>query len=146
MSTTLPVPTADPTTEPTTDPAADPAADGSTTYRLVDCDVHPIMAEGMASLRPHLSAAGARRLGLDERRSLTASGHHEVVSVPRNTLFVNQAGVLRADAASPEGAAPAPTRPTRPTSCSTGSASTGPSSSAARCSAWGPCPTRTTPR
>jgi len=98
VSTTLPVSTADPTT--------DPAADGSTTYRLVDCDVHPIMAEGMASLRPHLSAAGARRLGLDDRRSLTASGHREVVSVPRNTLFVNQAGVLRADAASPEGAAP----------------------------------------
>ena len=40
-------------------------------YALVDCDVHPIMGEGMASLKPFLSAAGQRRLGLDGRRTLT---------------------------------------------------------------------------
>ena len=75
-------------------------------YSLVDCDVHPLMADGMASLRPFLSQAGQRRLGLDERRPLTPTAHREAVSVPRNTLFVNQAGVLRDDAASPNGAAP----------------------------------------
>src|SRR4051812_12813502 len=64
------------------------------------------MAEEMASLRPFLSAAGRRRLGLDERRSLTTTGHREAVSLPRNTLYVNPAGVLRDDAGSPEGAAP----------------------------------------
>ena len=64
------------------------------------------MAEGMASLRPFLSAAGQRRLGLDDRRALTTATYREPVSVPRNTLFTNPAGVLRGDAASPDGAAP----------------------------------------
>ncbi|HEX3931172.1 MAG TPA: amidohydrolase family protein [Nocardioides sp.] len=75
-------------------------------YRLVDCDVHPIMRGGMADLRPHLSSAGRRRLGLDERRDLTTTGHREAVSVPRNMLYVNQAGVLRDDARAPDGSAP----------------------------------------
>jgi predicted TIM-barrel fold metal-dependent hydrolase len=75
-------------------------------YRLVDCDVHPIMRGGMADLRPHLSSAGRRRLGLDERRDLTTTGHREAVSVPRNMLYVNQAGVLRDDARASDGSAP----------------------------------------
>jgi uncharacterized protein len=75
-------------------------------YRLVDCDVHPIMRGGMAELRPHLSQAAQRRLGLDERRSLTTVGHREAVSIPRNMLYVNQAGVLRDDARAPDGSAP----------------------------------------
>ena len=75
-------------------------------YTLVDCDVHPLMAEGMASLRPFLSAAGRRRLGLDDRRALSGSSYREPVGIPRNQLFTNQAGVLRADATSPDGAAP----------------------------------------
>jgi predicted TIM-barrel fold metal-dependent hydrolase len=77
-----------------------------TPYRLVDCDVHPIMRGGMADLRPYLSRAGQRRLGLDERRSLTTTGHREAVSIPRNLLYVNQAGVLRDDARAPDGSAP----------------------------------------
>src|SRR5215213_2332434 len=44
-------------------------------YDLVDCDVHPIMKGGMRDLRPYLSRAAQRRLGLDERRSLTTVGH-----------------------------------------------------------------------
>ncbi|MGY2704416.1 MULTISPECIES: amidohydrolase family protein [unclassified Nocardioides] len=75
-------------------------------YRLVDCDVHPIMKGGMAELRPYLSREGQRRLGLDERRNLTTVGHREAVSVPRNMLYVNQAGVLRDDARAPDGSAP----------------------------------------
>jgi uncharacterized protein len=75
-------------------------------YRLVDCDVHPIMRGGMGDLRPHLSQAAQRRLGLDERRSLTTVGHREPVSIPRNLLYVNQAGVLRDDARAPDGSAP----------------------------------------
>jgi predicted TIM-barrel fold metal-dependent hydrolase len=80
--------------------------DRSSRYRLVDCDVHPIMKGGMADLRPFLSRAGQRRLGLDERRNLTTVGHREAVSIPRNTLYVNQAGVLRDDARAPDGSAP----------------------------------------
>jgi uncharacterized protein len=75
-------------------------------YRLVDCDVHPIMRRGMAELSPYLSPAGRRRLGLDERRDLTTAGHREAVSIPRNMLYVNQAGVLRDDARAPDGSAP----------------------------------------
>src|SRR4051812_44158592 len=75
-------------------------------YRLVDCDVHPIMKGGMGDLRPHLSRAAQRRLGLDERRSLTTVGHREAVSIPRNMLYINQAGVLRDDARAPDGSAP----------------------------------------
>jgi predicted TIM-barrel fold metal-dependent hydrolase len=79
---------------------------GADRYRLVDCDVHPIMRGGMADLRPYLSQAGQRRLGLDERRSLTTVGHREAVSIPRNMLYMNQAGVLRDDARAPDGSAP----------------------------------------
>ena len=75
-------------------------------YRLVDCDVHPIMKGGMADLRPFLSMAAQHRLGLDERRRLTTTGHREAVSVPRNMLYVNPAGVLRDDARAPDGSAP----------------------------------------
>jgi uncharacterized protein len=85
-------------------PAASDA--GARRYELVDCDVHPIMKGGLADLRPFLSRAAQRRLGLDERRSLTTVGHREAVSIPRNLLYVNQAGVLRDDARAPDGSAP----------------------------------------
>jgi predicted TIM-barrel fold metal-dependent hydrolase len=75
-------------------------------YRLVDCDVHPITKKGLGELRPFLSQAAQRRLGLDERRDLTTIGHREAVSIPRNTLYVNPAGVLRDDARAPDGSAP----------------------------------------
>jgi predicted TIM-barrel fold metal-dependent hydrolase len=75
-------------------------------YRLVDCDVHPIMKGGLGDLRPYLSRSSLRRLGLDERRNLTTVGHREPVSIPRNLLYVNQAGVLRDDARAPDGSAP----------------------------------------
>src|SRR4051794_12730001 len=87
------------------DSPATPQADESR-YRLVDCDVHPIMRGGMADLRPFLSTAGLRRPGPDDRRPLTTTGHHEAVSIPRNMLYVNQAGVLRDDARAPDGSAP----------------------------------------
>ncbi len=78
---------------------------GESRFRLVDCDVHPIMKGGLADLRPYLSRSSQRRLGLDERRSLTTVGHREAV-YPRNLLYVNQAGVLRDDARAPDGSAP----------------------------------------
>src|SRR4051812_19498697 len=85
---------------------AAPSGLGAGRYRLVDCDVHPIMRGGMHDLRPHLSQAAQRRLGLDDRRDLTTTGHREAVSIPRNLLYMNQAGVLRDDARAPDGSAP----------------------------------------
>ncbi|MET8864755.1 amidohydrolase family protein [Nonomuraea sp. NPDC004580] len=84
----------------------DPVTRTPPRYRLVDCDVHPITKHGLADLRPFLSMAERRRLGLDERRALTTTGHREAVSIPRNTLYVNPAGVLRDDARAPDGSAP----------------------------------------
>jgi predicted TIM-barrel fold metal-dependent hydrolase len=91
-----------------TDLLTSPAVQDETAgrYRLVDCDVHPITKRGLAELRPFLSTAEQRRLGLDERRNLTTVGHREPVSIPRNQLYFNQAGVLRDDARAPDGSAP----------------------------------------
>jgi predicted TIM-barrel fold metal-dependent hydrolase len=75
-------------------------------YRLVDCDVHPIMKGGLGDLRPFLSRAAQHRLGLDGRRGLTTGGQREATSIPRNLLYVNPAGVLRGDAHAPDGSAP----------------------------------------
>jgi uncharacterized protein len=86
-------------------PAAARAAQDQS-YRLVDCDVHPIMKGGLGDLRPFLSQAAQHRLGLDGRRGLTTGGQREPVSIPRNMLYVNPAGVLRGDAHAPDGSAP----------------------------------------
>jgi uncharacterized protein len=80
--------------------------DEQSRYRLVDCDVHPIMKGGMSDLRPFLSTAAQHRLGLDGRRGLTTTGHREPVSIPRNMVYLNTAGVLRDDARPPDGSAP----------------------------------------
>ena len=59
-------------------PAAGPPESG---YRLVDCDVHPIMKGGMGDLRPYLSAVGAAPAGArrapepDDRRAPRAGVH-----------------------------------------------------------------------
>jgi predicted TIM-barrel fold metal-dependent hydrolase len=95
---------ADPGSE--TERAEDADPTGSTGYRLVDCDVHPIMKGGLGELRPFLSRAAQHRLGLDERRDLVSAGHREAVSIPRNLLYVNPAGVLRDDARGEDGSAP----------------------------------------
>jgi predicted TIM-barrel fold metal-dependent hydrolase len=91
-----------------TDTEARPVEAGAAAqaYDLVDCDVHPIMKGGMSDLRPFLSQAAQHRLGIDGRRGLTTSGQREAVSIPRNMLYVNPAGVLRGDAHSPDGLAP----------------------------------------
>jgi predicted TIM-barrel fold metal-dependent hydrolase len=83
-----------------------PAVGPQRSYELVDCDVHPIMKGGMGDLKPFLSATSMHRLGIDGRRGLTTSGQREPVSIPRNMLYVNPAGVLRGDAYAPDGAAP----------------------------------------
>jgi uncharacterized protein len=75
-------------------------------YELVDCDVHPIMKGGMHDLKPFMSKASQHRLGIDGRRGLTTGGQREAVSIPRNMLYVNPAGVLRGDAHAPDGSAP----------------------------------------
>src|SRR3954454_13579669 len=85
---------------------AAPSGLGAGRYRLVDCDVHPIMKGGLGDLAPFLSQAGRRRLGLDDRRSLITIGRREAGAIPRNMLYVHPAGVLRHAARAPDGSAP----------------------------------------
>ena len=83
------------------DTSADP-----TGYGLVDCDVHPHMAGGMADLKPYLSMAAQRRLGIGEHVDLSTASRPEAVSIPRNQLYVNPAGVIRRDAYPADGSPP----------------------------------------
>ncbi len=87
------------------EPSASNRAPGSAD-RLVDCDVHPSLAHGLEDLAPFLSAAWRRRIGVGESPS-ARNAYRDRVSIPRNLLYVNPAGVLRRDAVPPDGSAPA---------------------------------------
>lgn len=74
---------------------------------LVDCDVHPLMDRNLIELKPYLSTASRRRLGLGESRELSAPRSREQVFIPRNTMYVNPAGAIRRDAFPADGSTPA---------------------------------------
>ena len=73
--------------------------------RLVDCDVHPCLRRGMDDLEPYLTTPWRRRIGTGASEG-AGDAHREQVSIPRNLLYVNPAGVLRRDAIPPGGSAP----------------------------------------
>ena len=133
------------TRPPNTEAQESPAGLATCPYALVDCDVHPLMGEGMASLRPFLSTAGQRRLGLDGGRSTdhdrpprggVGPSQHPVRQLGR--------GAARRRDLPRRARPPGQTLPTPRASCSTATASIGRSSSAARSWAWVRSPTRTT--
>jgi predicted TIM-barrel fold metal-dependent hydrolase len=68
---------------------------------LVDCDVHPHLRRGLEDLKPYLARPWRRLIGLDD------AGGREGISIPRNVLYINPAGVLRRDAMPPDGGTPA---------------------------------------
>jgi uncharacterized protein len=74
-------------------------------YNLVDCDVHPHLADGLRDLKPYLSVAWQHRIGIDDAQS--KHPYRDEVSIPRNLLYINPAGVLRRDAIPPSGRVPA---------------------------------------
>lgn len=74
--------------------------------RLVDCDVHPSMRRGLEDLDPYLTTPWRRRIGTGASGPGSGDAHREQVSIPRNLLYVNPAGVLRRDAIPPDGSAP----------------------------------------
>jgi predicted TIM-barrel fold metal-dependent hydrolase len=74
-------------------------------YSLIDCDVHPHLKGGLADLSPYLSTAARHRIGIDDGHA--PSTYREPVSIPRNQLYFNPAGVLRRDAIPPDGSVPA---------------------------------------
>jgi predicted TIM-barrel fold metal-dependent hydrolase len=75
-------------------------------YSLIDCDVHPHLKRGLTELSPYLSTAVKHRLGIGDRQE-SAATYREPVSIPRNQLYFNPAGVLRRDAVPPDGSVPA---------------------------------------
>jgi uncharacterized protein len=85
-------------------------ANGPTTavqrVQTVDCDVHPHLREGLAGLKPYLSEASRHRLGIDDQPLLAPDLYRDQVSIPRNLLYVNPAGVIRRDAYPPDGSPP----------------------------------------
>jgi predicted TIM-barrel fold metal-dependent hydrolase len=75
-------------------------------YDLVDCDVHPHLPNGLRDLEPYLSVAARRRLGIVDEHTSSPSSRRQPISIPRNLMYVNPAGVLRRDAFPPDGSAP----------------------------------------
>jgi uncharacterized protein len=74
---------------------------------LVDCDVHVHLRGGLEDLAPYMSLAWQRRVGIGAHPGASAKRFGDQVSIPRNLLYVNPAGVLRRDTVSPDGSLPA---------------------------------------
>jgi hypothetical protein len=73
---------------------------------LVDCDVHPHLRGGLDDLGAYLTRPWQRRIGIGAGGTRSRSGYGDKVSIPRNLLYVNPAGVLRRDAIPPDGSVP----------------------------------------
>jgi predicted TIM-barrel fold metal-dependent hydrolase len=75
-------------------------------HKLVDCDVHPHLRGGLDDLEPYLSVAWRHRIGIGTDDTWPAKRYRDRVSIPRNLMYVNPAGVLRRDAVPPDGSVP----------------------------------------
>jgi uncharacterized protein len=73
---------------------------------LVDCDVHPHLRGGLGDLAPYLSTALRHRIGIGDKPARPEDAYREAISIPRNLLYFNPAGVLRRDAVPPDGSLP----------------------------------------
>jgi predicted TIM-barrel fold metal-dependent hydrolase len=82
---------------------------GDETRKLgtVDCDVHPHFRHGLKDLKPYLSTAWRRRLGIGEQFAWAKDVYAAQYSIPKNVLYTNTAGVIRRDAIPPDGSVPA---------------------------------------
>ncbi len=87
----------------TQDPLLDEEHTTQPKYAKVDGDVHPAYVKGIADLSPYLSAAERHRLGTV---TYTADMPASQFMVPKNILWVNPSGSLRADAKTPSGGPP----------------------------------------
>jgi predicted TIM-barrel fold metal-dependent hydrolase len=68
--------------------------------------VHPHLRGGLEDLAPYMSLPWQRRIGIGADGGATRR-YGDQVSIPRNLLYVNPAGVLRRDAIPPDGSVPA---------------------------------------
>lgn len=71
----------------------------------VDSDVHPNVADGLRSLKPYLSSAWNRRLGLDTMSDWGARVNGNQVSIPTQP-YTNPHGTMRPETTPPGGGVP----------------------------------------
>ena len=76
-------------------------------HKLVDCDVHVHLRRGLEDLKPYLTVPWQRRIGIGDDLASSKNIYSDRVSIPRNLLYFNPAGVLRRDAIPPDGSVPA---------------------------------------
>jgi uncharacterized protein len=73
----------------------------------VDCDVHPHLRDGLASLAPYMTEEWRRRLlGASHGQAWAKDMYASQFSLPKNDLYINPVGVVRRDATSDDGGAP----------------------------------------
>jgi predicted TIM-barrel fold metal-dependent hydrolase len=74
--------------------------DGRQRFATVDCDVHPHLRNGIASLAPYLSEAWRGRLfGASHGEAWAKDIYASEFTLPKNDLYINPVGVVRRDAA-----------------------------------------------
>jgi len=78
-----------------------------TTPRIVDCDVHPHLAQGLDDLLPYLSLTWRRRIGLADKGRGARESFGSRFSFPMQDSYINVAGTLRMDAVAESGGMPA---------------------------------------
>jgi predicted TIM-barrel fold metal-dependent hydrolase len=83
------------------------ADDGRAAVGLVDCDVHPMLRNGMHSLKPYLSKDWVRRLfGPAADQSWGTEAHASQFQLPVNRSYINPVGGVRRDARLGDGGMP----------------------------------------
>jgi len=77
------------------------------TFSTIDCDVHPHLKDGIASLEPYLSSAWRRRLlGASNEESWAKDVYASKFSLPKNDLYINPVGAMRRDSFPEDGSVP----------------------------------------
>jgi predicted TIM-barrel fold metal-dependent hydrolase len=87
-----------------------PEQTGSDTTELrlktIDCDVHPHLRSGLASLAPYLSTAWRRRLLGGVNVGWAKEVYASQLSLPKNDMYINPVGSMRRDAFPEDGSVP----------------------------------------
>jgi uncharacterized protein len=72
----------------------------------VDCDVHPHLPKGLASLAPYLSKAWQRRILGGVNASWATEVYASKTTIPKNDLYINPVGAMRRDTFPEDGSVP----------------------------------------
>ena len=83
--------------------------DDGDAIRRVDCDIHPIFADGVSELAPYLTDGWRARFGMTGKADVDMFGNVRAASLelPRSPFFYPTAGAFRKDSVPPGGGLPA---------------------------------------